>query len=284
MPYNRADALVSTEWLADHLSAPDVRVVDASFSLDPSRNPRAEYDDCHIPGAVFFDIDDIADTTSPYKHTLPAPEVFSSKVRRLGLGDGNHIVVYDSNGGVMAACRVWWMFRLFGAENVSVLDGGLPKWQAEGRPVEDLPPMTRNRHFTARVNSPLARSADEINTGLSKGIEQVIDARSAERYRGEAAEPRPTIRQGHIPGSLNLPFPQMIDPESKTFKSAKDLQAAFDAAGIDLSKPTVASCGSGVTACVIAMGAYLLGKTDVAVFDGSWAEWGMREDLPFEQG
>lgn len=284
MTYPRSDALVSTEWLAAHLAAPDVRVVDASYSLDPSRNPRADYESCHIPGAVYFDIDDVADKSSPYKHTLPAPEVFAAKVRKLGLGDGNHLVIYDSNNSLMAACRVWWMFRLFGARTVSVLDGGLHKWMTEQRPVEDLPPPVRDRHFTARVNSTLVRSAEDILAGLDQKTEQIIDARGAARYRGEDPEPRPTAHKGHIPGALNLPFLDLVDPDSKTFKDDAGLKAAFDKAGVDLGKPTVASCGSGVTACVVAMGAYLLGKTDIAVFDGSWAEWGMRTELPVEQG
>lgn len=285
MSYTRPDPLVSTQWLADHLAAPDVRVVDASYSLDPSRDMRAEYEACHVPGAVFFDIDDIADRTSPYKHTVPAAEVFAAKVRKLGLGDGNHVVVYDSNGGVMAACRVWWMFRLFGATNVSVLDGGLPKWLAENRPVEDLPPPARERHFTARMDTTLFRSAENLLANLTADTpEQVVDARSPGRFRGEEPEPRAGVRQGRIPASLNLPFTALIDPQSKTFLPPEQLRQQFDAAGVDLSKPLVASCGSGVTACVIAMAGYLLGKDDISIFDGSWSEWGSRAELPIAVG
>lgn len=285
MSYTRPDPLVSTQWLADHLSAPDVRVVDASYSLDPTRDMRAEYEACHIPGSVFFDIDDIADRTSAYKHTVPPAEVFAAKVRKLGLGDGNHVVVYDSNGGVMAACRVWWLFRLFGAHNVSVLDGGLPKWLAEDRPVEDLPPPARERHFTARMDTRLFRSAENLLANLDAAMpEQVVDARSLGRFRGEEAEPRPGVRQGRIPGSLNLPFNALVDPQSKTFLPPEQLREKFAQAGVDLSKPLTASCGSGVTACVIAMAGYLLGKDDIAVFDGSWSEWGSRHELPIAQG
>jgi len=285
MTYANPDALVSTQWLEDHLSAPDVRIVDASCHLDPARDARKEFAECHIPGAVFFDIDEIADTSSPYPHTLPPAEVFSAKVRKLGLGDGNHVVVYDSNGGAMAAARVWWMFRLFGNHHVSVLNGGLPKWRREGRPVSDEPAMApRERHFTARMDTTLVRSADEIRKAIENGRFQIVDARAAGRFQGDAPEPRPTKRRGHIPGSRNLPFAELLDPTTATFLPAHEIKTRFADAGIDLKKPLTATCGSGVTACVIALAAYLVGHRDVAVYDGSWAEWGNREDLPVETG
>lgn len=278
-------ALVSTAWLAERLSAPDIRIVDASYYVPTAqRDAREEYDETHIPGAVFFDIEDISDTASPYPHMLPSPEKFSSRVRKLGLGDGNHIVVYDGNGGASAAARVWWMFRLFGCPNVSVLDGGMPKWLREGRPTDDLPPMPRERHFTARVDTTLARTAQDVLRDMETGRAQIVDARAAARFTGEAPEPRAVARQGHIPGSLNLPFLDLMDPRELTMKPPADLRAAFDAAGLDLSRPITASCGSGVTACVIALAAFLIGKTDVAVYDGSWAEWAERPELPIETG
>jgi len=286
MNYANPDALVSTEWLAEHLNAPDVRIVDASSFLPTvDRNAKAEYRDCHIPGAVFFDIDDIADDSSDLPHMIPSPEKFSSRVRKLGLGDGNRIVVYDVNGGSSAACRVWWMFRLYGHEDVSVLNGGLPKWLAEGRPTDDLPPVPKERHFTPRMNNFLVRSVEQVIDNCTAQREQVIDARSADRFAGTGDEPRAGLRKGHIPGSVNLPFNMLMDKDANfTMRSADEIANIFAEAGVDFKKQTVASCGSGVTACVIALAAYLIGESEMAIYDGSWTEWGSRHDTPIETG
>ncbi len=284
MDDTQRDALVSTEWLAAHLQAPDVRIVDASWYLPTEeRDARAEHAEQHIPGAVFFDIDEIADDGSPLPHMLPSPEKFAARVRRLGLGDGNRIVVYDG-AGLFSAARVWWMFRVFGHDDVAVLDGGLPKWLAEGRPVESLPPMPRERHFTARLNTLMVRDLDQVRRNLDSGREQVLDARSAGRFAGTAPEPRADLRSGHIPGSLSLPYDRLIDPERGTLLPADELRARFEAAGVDLSRPVITTCGSGVTACILALGLHLLGHRDVAVYDGSWAEWGGRDDTPVDTG
>lgn len=279
-----ADALVSTQWLHDHLSAPDIRIVDATWYAPASRrNARTDHDQAHIPGAVFFDIDDIAaDDRGDLPHMMPDSVKFSSKMRRLGIGDGNKVVVYAQSGMASAACRGWWMLRHFGHEDVAVLDGGLPKWQAENRPVTDQPTLPRERHFTARANSFLLRDLAQIRANIDQKREQVIDARAAARFTGEG--PEPWGDAGHIPGSINLPFETLIDPQTGTMKPVDALRAAFEAAGVDLNRPIVTTCGSGVTACVLTLGLYLIGHKQSAVYDGSWAEWVRHPDTPKATG
>jgi len=282
MTYANPDSLVSTGWLEDHLNAPDIRIVDATYYLPmQGKDARAEYDERHIPGAVFFDIDEIADTSSDLPHMLPSPEKFAARVRKLGLGDGNRIIVYDSQG-MMSAARVWWEFRVFGHKDVAVLDGGLPKWLAEGRPLEDLPPMPRERHFTARFDNSAVRDIVQMKENLKTGREQVLDARSAGRFNGTEPEIWPGRRSGHIPGSLNLPYTDLLDPQLKTFLPADHLLERFRAAGVDMTRPVVTTCGSGITACVLALALHLVGHKDVAVYDGSWAEWGRPGDTSVE--
>ncbi len=280
-----SDALVDTGWLAEHLEAPDVRVVDASYYLPhEGLDPRAEYHAHHLPGAVFFDIDEIADTDSPLPHMLPAPEKFSSRVRKLGLGDGLRIVVYDQRG-IWSAPRVWWAFRLFGHEDVAVLDGGLPKWLSEGRPVAEGPVQAEARHFTARMNTLMVRDKAQLLANLETGREQVLDARPRGRFTGDQPEPRPGLRGGHIPGSLTLPFVELLDPGSQTMVPPEQLKARFLDAGLDLSRPVVTTCGSGITAAVLNLGLHLLGHRRTALYDGSWAEWGLPDgDTPVETG
>ena len=277
------DPLVSTDWLAAHLSAPDVRVVDASWHFPQTgRDGRAEYREAHIPGAVFFDVDDIADTGTDLPHMLPSPEKFSSRVRRLGLGDGNRIVVYDT-GGLHAAARAWWMFRVFGHRDVVVLDGGLPKWRAENRPIEDIPPIPRERHFTARFHQVMVRERGQLQDNLTSRAEQVVDARGPGRFEGTEPEPRADVRSGHIPDSLNVHYADLFN-DDETYKDTDGLRTVFQAAGVDLSRPIVTSCGSGLTACVLALALNRLGHHSVAVYDGSWAEWGGLADTPVETG
>jgi thiosulfate/3-mercaptopyruvate sulfurtransferase len=284
MTYARPDALVSTEWLAKHLDAPDVRIVDASFYLPAQkREPKAEFAKQHIPDAVFFDIDEIADKSNPLPHMLPSPEQFAEQAAKLGLGTGNKIVVYDTTP-MTGACRVWWMFRVMGYTDVAILDGGLPKWMAEGRPVTDAATVTREKSFKAKLDSTLVRSIDDVRSLLDTKKEQVVDARAANRFRGEVPEARAHLRIGHMPGAFNLPYTDLIDPKSGTMRSQDELKAAIAKSGIDPSKKVTASCGSGVTACVVALGLYLTGAPDAAVYDGSWTEWGGRADTPIVTG
>ncbi|MDX1710025.1 MAG: 3-mercaptopyruvate sulfurtransferase [Rhodovibrionaceae bacterium] len=284
MARDPANALVSTEWLHNHLDAPDVRIVDATYYLPhENKDPRALFEEQHIPRAVFFDIDEISDTSSDLPHMLPPPEKFSSRVRRLGLGDGTRIVVYDQRG-IGTAPRAWWTFRAFGHEDVAVLDGGLAKWIAEGRPVEDGPARPDERHFSARMNTLLVRDKEQVRRDSQQGREQILDARPRGRFEGTAEEIWPGRRQGHIPNSLNLPFDEMIDPETKTMLPPDRIRQRMEEAGIDFGKPVVTTCGSGVTACTLALGLYLSGHRDVAVYDGSWAEWGLPGDTEVETG
>ena len=279
------DALVSTDWLAEHMTAPDIRVVDGSYYLpQEGLDPRGEFEAHHIPGAVFFDIDEIADTSVDLPHMLPAPEKFSARVRKLGLGDGVRIIAYDQRG-LYSAARVWWTFRLFGHDDVAVLDGGLVKWMFEGRPVEDGPARPSERHFTARMNSLMVRDRDQVLGNIDSGREQLVDARSRGRFEGSEPEPRPGLRGGHIPGSRNLPFTELLNRETQTLLPVEQLQERFAAAGIDMRRPVIATCGSGMTAAVLALGLHMAGHKDVSLYDGSWAEWGYPEaGLPVESG
>ena len=283
MPKSDPSCLVSTDWLARHLDAPDVKVVDASWYLpDAGRDPEAEFREGHIPGAVRFDIDDVADDASDLPHMAPPAEKFAARVRKLGLGDGNRIVVYDG-AGLFSAARAWWLFRLFGHDDVAVLDGGLPKWKAEGRPLDDLPRQPKERHFTPRRDSTLIRSASEVARAVKLGDEQVLDARSPARFRGEEPEPREGLRAGHMPGALNLHYAALLEGDG-TLKDEDGLRAAFAEAGLDLSKPVVTTCGSGVTAAILALALHRIGHRQWSLYDGSWAEWGAYEELPVEAG
>ncbi|HKL70880.1 3-mercaptopyruvate sulfurtransferase [Salibaculum sp.] len=275
--------LVSTEWLAHHIKDPDLRVLDASWYMpDDGRDPRAEYDAAHIPGARFFDFDEISDHRSELPHTVPPVEKFMARMRAMGVGDGHQVVVYDG-AGLFSAARVWWLFRLMGKTDIAVLDGGFPKWRAEGRPVEDMAPVIRDRHMTVQRQNHMIKDVTQVARAAKLLDHEIIDARAAARFRGEAEEPREGLRSGHIPGSRNLPFADLLDDDG-TMKDTQALKAAFEAAGVDLSKPAITSCGSGVTAAILALALERIGKTDHAIYDGSWSEWGMYDDLPIATG
>ncbi len=277
------ESLVSTEWLEAELGAPDLKVIDATLFLpDAGRDARAEYEAEHIPGAVFLDFREVADAASPFPNMLPPDHKFASRMQSLGLTDGSRFVVYD-NSPLHSAARAWWMLRTFGAHYVAILDGGLPKWKAEGRPLESGHPQVRHGHFTPLFHRSGVADKSAVRRLLDAGGAEIVDARDSGRFSGEVKDPRPGMASGHIPGSRNLPQGQLFNADN-SWKRGDDLKAAFEAAGVDLDRPMVTTCNSGVTAAVLLFGAHLLGKEDVRLYDGSWSEWGADPDTPKATG
>jgi thiosulfate/3-mercaptopyruvate sulfurtransferase len=277
------DSLVTTEWLQAELGARDLRVIDSTLFLPGEpRDARSEYEAGHIPGAVFLDLEEVSDTSNPVPHMVPPEPRFASRMASLGLRDGQRFVVYD-NSPLHSAARAWWMLKSFGAHYVAILDGGLQKWKAEGRPLETGRPDVRHGHFSPSFDSSAVVDKQSVAGLLGDGRHEIVDARGAARFTGEQAEPRPGMASGHIPGSRNLPQGSLFNPDN-SWKQGADLRAAFDSAGVDLAKPMVATCGSGITACVLLFGAHLLGKQDVRLYDGSWSEWGADPSTPKATG
>ena len=282
MSNNPSDALVSTEWLAAHLSDPSVRIFDTtSFLPNVPRDAEAEYRERHIPGAVRFSVDDIADKTSGLPHMLLGVAAFAEAAGNLGVSNDTKVVAYDANGGTSASARVWWNFRVFGHDNVAILEGGLPKWLAEGRPTEGgmvtPPPAT----FKAAFRPELVRSRQDLIANVQSNAAQVVDARTVARFKGQEPEPRPSKKAGHIPGSMCVPVGTLVDPDAgMALRSPDEIAKRFRDAGVDLDKPIITTCGSGVTAAFLALGLYTAGRGDIAVYDGSWAEWGNADDTP----
>lgn len=275
--------LVSTDWLAAHMNDPDLRIIDASYCLaEMGRDARAEYDAAHIPGARFFDIDEISDARSDLPHMVAPVEKFMSRMRAMGVGDGHQVVVYDGMG-LFSAARVWWNFRLMGKMDVAVLDGGLPKWVAEGRAVEDMPPIVRDRHMTVQRQAHLVKDVTQVASASKIGDWQIVDARGPARFRGEEPEARAGLRAGRIPGSKNVHYATLFEADG-TMKQGAALMAAFEAGGVDLDRRIITTCGSGVTAAILMLGLTRLGHKDVSLYDGSWSEWGQFEQLQVETG
>jgi len=273
------ESLVTTEWLAGEMGASDLRIVDCSKHLPGTgRDPQAEYEAGHIPGAVFMDLGELVDSNSQVENMLPPAEKFASRMQSLGLGDGSRIVLYDDSS-VKTSARAWFMLKMFGAHDVAILDGGITKWKAEGRALTQGRESLRHRHFTAWHDHANLRTKAQVLANLHSRAEQVVDARSAGRWSGAEADPRPGIASGHIPGSRNLHFSLLYHPDG-TFKDKAGITAAFEQAGLDLAKPVISSCGSGITACVLIFGLHLIGKDDAALYDGSWSEWGSDPDTP----
>jgi len=278
----RLPAVLATEWLAANLGRPGLRVLDGSWYLPGSgRDPAKEYSASHIPGALFFDLDATSDRSVPLPHMLPPPAAFAEAMSALGLSDSDDLVIYDGSGVNLSAPRVWWTFRTFGHDRVSVLDGGIGKWRREHRPIEQgivtLPPG----RFTARLDRGAVRDLASVRANIHQGVEQLVDARSTGRFAGLEPEPRPGLRGGHVPGSVNLPFTDLVRPDG-TMLPPEELRRRLAEAGIDLSRPVVATCGSGTSACALVLSLHLIGHTQTAVYDGAWAEWGGRADTPIE--
>jgi thiosulfate/3-mercaptopyruvate sulfurtransferase len=277
------ESLVSTEWLANEMGASDLRIVDATRHLpDARRDARAEYEAGHIPGAVFMNLEELIDTKAPIENTLPSADKFASRMQNLGLGDGSRVVLYDDSA-VKTSARAWFMLRMFGAQNVAILDGGIAKWKAEGRLLGDGEVRQRRRHYTTWSDNSQLRDTEQVRQNIASKAETLVDARGAPRFTGAEADPRPHIARGHIPGSLNVHYATLFNPDG-TFKNKEGLRRAFTDAGVDFSKPVITSCGSGITACVLAFALHLLGKDDVSLYDGSWTEWGGDPDTPKELG
>ena len=276
--------VVSTQWLAERLDAPDIAIVDASWHLPAAkRDARAEFAAARIPGAQFFDIDDISESATTLPHMLPSPEKFASRMRQLGIGDGKKVIAYDT-AGLFSAARAWWMLRIFGHDDVAVLDGGFPKWKAEGHPIDEDPPgKSQERHFSARFQSMMVRDKEDVLAAVKTGKSQIADARSPGRFTGKEPEPRPGVRSGHMPGAANVHYATLLNPDG-TLKSPDAIARVFADAGIDVKKPVITSCGSGITAAILTLGLTLIGAKEHALYDGSWSEWGAATDTPVETG
>lgn len=276
--------VVSTQWLAERLNAPDIAIIDASWHLPAAkRDAKAEFLAARIPGAQFFDIDDISESATTLPHMLPKPEKFASRMRRLGIGDGKKAIAYDTQG-LFSAARAWWMFRIFGHDDVAVLDGGFPKWKAEGLPIDADPPgQPQERHFSARFQSMMVRGKTDVLNAVTSGKAQIADARSPGRFTGAEPEPRPGVRSGHVPSAANVHYATLLKPDG-TLKSPQEIAQVFAAAGVDVKKPVITSCGSGITAAILTLGLTLIGAKDHALYDGSWSEWGAATDTQVETG